>query len=87
MSVKDCPMCGKLVDERHRRCAECGYDWAVPEDAPELRGLRRRTRMIRCGDPFRGWPDALFVVFVAPCVLVAAISLLLWMLWIGGCRF
>lgn len=39
--MKLCPRCHVYVDERFRRCDDCGYDWANdPPSARESAGIR-----------------------------------------------
>lgn len=47
MATKLCPICGLIVDERHKICAECGDDWADPSPFPYRRCEERKKQFWR----------------------------------------
>jgi hypothetical protein len=68
--MKTCPLCRRLVDERERRCGDCGYDWADPPPTTwqEVRIRFERSRFLE-------W---LLPASAVIAVIVAAVALFVW---------
>ena len=62
MSMKDCPNCGLIVDERHRYCASCGFDWAIDRVDPKFASRIRIPATARA--PVIRWAIYAIAVFV-----------------------
>ena len=40
---KDCPVCGRVVDEFEKECSQCGYDKVWEDDDDEAQGIPRSS--------------------------------------------